>query len=182
MPYISELDDFRATCERTGAKINGQVLLVLLSQSKLEHWAGETLVKTYVVSTGKNPPSCIEDSLGTPMGLHVVCEKIGDGEPLDTVFVARKPIGKTWRQLKAGGEAPDKAHVTTRILRLRGLEPGLNAGPGRDSYDRYIYIHGTVFEDRIGQPTSCGCVTLLNRDMLELFDAVPEGTLVYIRA
>ena len=182
MPYNSELDDFRAACERTGAKINGQVLRVLLSQSKLEHWVDGNLVKTYVVSTGKNPPSCIENSNGTPTGLHVVCEKIGDGEPLDMVFVSRKPLGKTWRQLKAEGEPPEKARVTTRILRLRGLEPGVNAGPGLDSYDRYIYFHGTVFEDRIGQPTSCGCVTLLNRDMLELYEAVPEGTLVYIRA
>ena len=156
------------------------VLRVFISQSKLEHWQDEKLVKTYTVSTGKNPPSCIENSNGTPTGLHVVCEKIGDGAPIDTVFVARKSIGKTWRELRAEGESPDKARVTSRILRLRGLEDGLNSGEGHDSYARFIYFHGTVFEDRIGQPTSCGCVTLVNKEMIELFDAVSEGTLVWI--
>lgn len=136
----------------------------------------------YPVSLGKNGISCVQDSGGTPTGLHVVCEKIGGGEPLDTVFVGRKSIGKTWRELKAGGEDPAKARITTRILRLKGLEEGVNLGPGVDSFARYVYIHGTVFEDRIGEPTSSGCVTLLNRDMLELFDAVPEGTLVFIVA
>jgi lipoprotein-anchoring transpeptidase ErfK/SrfK len=134
------------------------------------------------VSLGKNGLSCVEDSGGTPTGMHVVCEKIGAGEPIGTVFVGRKPIGKTWRQLKQEGEPPEKARITTRILRLKGLQEGINSGPGVDSYARYIYIHGTVFEDRIGQPTSAGCITLLNRDMLELFEAVPEGTLVYVTA
>jgi hypothetical protein len=182
MPYNIDLDKFSKACERTRTKPSEHVILVFLSQSKLEHWAGEKLVKSYTISTGRNPPSCIENSLGTPTGLHAVCEKIGEGEPLDTVFVARKSIGKTWRELKAAGETAGMARVTTRILRLKGLETGVNSGPGHDSYERFIYIHGTVFEDRIGKPTSSGCVTLLNTDMLELFDAVPEGTLVYISA
>lgn len=133
-----------------------------------------------MISTGRNGLSCVENSGGTPTGLHVVCEKIGDGEPLDSVFVGRKPIGKTWRELKAEGEPPEKARVTTRILRLKGLEEGVNSGPGVDSCARYIYIHGTVFESEIGTPTSAGCITLLNRDILELFNAVPEGTLVHV--
>jgi hypothetical protein len=53
-------------------------------------------------------------------------------------------------------------------------------GGNVDSFNRYIYIHGTNLEDRIGRPASHGCVTLPNREMLELYDAVPEGTLVYI--
>jgi len=180
MPFLSQFPDFATACERTHAKPSEHVLLVFPDSSKLEHWFGEKLVGTYVVSTGKNPPSCVEGSNGTPLGLHFVCEKIGEGEPLDTVFVARKSIGKTWRDLKAEGEDPAKARVTTRILRLRGLEDGVNSGGNVDSYNRFIYIHGTVFEDKIGQPTSSGCVTLLNADMLNLYDAVPEGALVYI--
>ena len=139
-------------------------------------------MKEYRVSLGKGGMSCVADSNGTPTGLHEVCEKIGEGEPIDTVFVGRISIGKAWRALKAEGEDPAKARVTTRILRLKGLEEGVNAGPGVDSYARYIYIHGTVFEDRIGLPTSSGCVTLVNTDMLELFEAVPEGSLVHIVA
>jgi len=139
-------------------------------------------VKEYPVSLGKGGLSCVEDSGGTPTGLHEVCEKIGEGEPIDTVFVGRVSIRKTWRELKAEGEDPATARGTTRILRLRGLEEGVNAGPGVDSYARYIYIHGTVFEDRIGLPTSSGCVTLKNRDMLELYEAVSEKSLVHIVA
>lgn len=71
--------------------------------------------------------------------------------------------------------------ITTRILRLRGLETGYNAGQGCDSYERYVYIHGTNHEDRIGEPFSGGCVELRNAEMLELFDAVREGDLVWIR-
>ena len=138
-------------------------------------------MKTYTISTGKNPPSCVENSNGTPLGLHVICEKIGGDEPIDTVFVSRLSTGKSWRELKASGEPPEKARVTSRIMRLKGLEEGVNVGPGVDSYARFIYIHGTVFEERIGSPTSAGCITLLNRDVIELFAAVPVGTLVYIK-
>lgn len=164
------------------ADISNHVLLVFLGQSKLEHYENGKLVRTYTVSTGKNPSSAKEGSNGTPPGLHVVCEKIGAGEPIDTVFVSRMSIGHTWRELKAAGEPAEKARVTSRILRLKGLETGVNSGPGIDSYERYIYFHGTVFEDRIGEPTSAGCITLVNREMIELFDSVPVGTLVYIKA
>jgi len=173
-------EEFVAACKRTHTKPSEHAIFVHLGQSKLDYYRDEKLVKSYVISTGKNPPSCVEGSCGTPLGLHFVCEKIGEGEPLDTVFVARKSLGKTWRDLKAAGEDPAKARVTTRILRLRGLEEGVNSGGNCDSYNRFIYIHGTVFEDKIGQPTSSGCVTLLNREMLALYDAVPEGALVYI--
>jgi hypothetical protein len=181
MPYLSILDEFVATCKRTHTQPSEHVLLVFINQSKLEHWFEDKLVKTYTVSTGVNPPSCIENSHGTPTGLHFVCQKIGDGEPIDTVFVGRKSIGKTWRQLRTDGEDPGIARVTSRILRLRGLEDGVNLGGNCDSYIRYIYIHGTNFEDRIGHPASHGCITLPNAEVIELFDAVPEGTLVYIK-
>lgn len=180
MPYSSEFDSLINACVGVGTKLPDDVIIVRLGQQNLEHWHCGQLQRVFKVSTGKNPPSCIEDSGGTPLGLHYVCEKIGHGEPVDTVFVARKSIGKTWRELKAEGEAPEKARVTTRILRLRGLEEGKNSGPGVDSFNRYIYLHGTVFEERIGEGTSAGCITLLNRDMLELFDAVPEGTFVWV--
>jgi UDP-N-acetylmuramate--alanine ligase len=49
-----------------------------------------------------------------------------------------------------------------------------------DSYERYIYIHGTGREDLIGTPLSHGCVCLRNRDIMRLFDTVREGALVFI--
>ena len=40
--------------------------------------------------------------------------------------------------------------VTTRILWLSGEEDGINKGGNVDSYQRYIYIHGTSEEGRLG--------------------------------
>lgn len=77
-------------------------------------------------------------------------------------------------------EANEPNLITTRILWLRGLEPGVNSGPGIDTHDRYIYIHGTNHEERLGAPDSHGCVLLSNDEVIELFEQVPSGTLVMI--
>ena len=77
-------------------------------------------------------------------------------------------------------EEQQKNLITTRIIRLRGLEPDYNSGPGCDTYDRYVYIHGTNHEDRIGQPFSGGCIEMYNADIVELFDRVDEGDLLSI--
>ncbi len=61
--------------------------------------------------------------------------------------------------------------ILTRILTLDGLEDGINRGPGHDSLERYIYLHGTNHEDLLGRPVSCGCVRLSNTDICALFDA-----------
>ena len=65
--------------------------------------------------------------------------------------------------------------VLTRILWLQGLEPR-----NSNTYERYIYIHGTNDEQSIGRPASHGCVRLRNQDVIELYDLVPEGTPVWI--
>ena len=77
-------------------------------------------------------------------------------------------------------QAQQRNLITTRIIRLRGLEAGHNSGTGCDSYERYIYIHGTNHEGRIGVPFSGGCIELRNSDMAELFDCVDEGDLIWI--
>lgn len=95
------------------------------------------------------------------------------------VFIGREPTGQRyWERADAG---PDqRMYVTTRILRLRGLEPGQNAGPGVDTFDRFVYIHGTCHPERFPENLSAGCVILLDDDLIALFDAVPEGSLVWI--
>lgn len=65
-------------------------------------------------------------------------------------------------------------------MRLRGLEEGINSGDGIDTYNRYVYIHGTNQEDKIGSPNSHGCILLNNADVAELFDVVNDGDLVLI--
>jgi hypothetical protein len=70
--------------------------------------------------------------------------------------------------------------ILTRILWLEGLEPGVNRGPGIDSRERYIYIHGTNEEGLIGTPASHGCVRMRNQDVVTLFDLLPVGAEVEI--
>lgn len=116
------------------------------------------------------------NSYQTPTGWHEIDDRIGDGAPLGAIFVERKFTGKVW----VPEQPTDKDYVLTRILWLRGLEPGHNAGPGIDSKERYIYIHGTPAEDKIGTPASMGCVRLSNRDVIEVYDRTAKGTRVLI--
>jgi UDP-N-acetylmuramate-alanine ligase len=116
-----------------------------------------------------------QDSNRTPLGWHRIHARIGAGAEPGTVFSSRAPTGEVWR-----GEARPDDLITTRILWLEGLEPGVNQGPGCDSRERYIYLHGTNHEDRLGTADSSGCVRLANADIVTLFDRVREGDLVVL--
>lgn len=136
------------------------------------------LRKSYTVSTSLRPPSNQRDSLGTPRGLHEIAERIGAGAPPGIVFKARVSTGRHFAELPPEEQARNL--ITTRILWLRGLEPGVNAGGEVDSHDRYIYIHGTNHEERLGTPASGGCVQMRNTEIIELYDEVRAGDLVWI--
>ena len=156
-------------------------IVVSIDQQKLWHFQGQEC-RTYVVSTARAGRGCVQDSLQTPDGLHQVCEKIGAGAVPGMVFKARQPTGK----LASEWATPEDNLITSRILWLDGLEPGRNQGmdaQGRlvDTRRRFVYIHGTNQQDKLGQPNSHGCVLLSDRDVIRLFDLVPVGTPVLIR-
>jgi lipoprotein-anchoring transpeptidase ErfK/SrfK len=134
-----------------------------------------SLYCAYPVSTSQYGIGNREGSFQTPPGIHRVAEKYGRGAPRFRIFRDREDTGIDWQE---GMERSNL--VLTRILRLEGLEPGLNRGHGIDSFERYIYIHGTNKEDRIGTPLSHGCIVMRNDDIITLFDTVPEGTIVII--
>jgi hypothetical protein len=167
-----------AACEAQSLGPPRDLLCVSISRQRLTHYRHGRAVAEYVVSTSRNPPSCLEDSLGTPTGLHRVAEKIGADAPAGTVFKGRVSQGLTFSEMPAADGM--KNLTTSRILWLEGQEEGVNRGPGRDSKARYIYIHGTNQEAHLGRPNSHGCVLLGNCDVIALFDAVPAGTLVWI--
>ena len=149
---------------------DGLHIRVSIADQTLELLDGDTLIRSYPVSTSKFGPGSEEGSFKTPLGEFRICEKFGDGEPLLTIFRSRKPEG-LWSP-----DAPcDADLVLTRILRLDGLEPH-NA----NSYERYIYIHGTNHEDAIGSPASQGCIRMHNEHVLDLHDRVPTGIPVTI--
>ena len=164
-----------------GAKIapTQHFIFVDIAESALYHFDGNCMVKSYKISTSRNPPSCREGSLGTPTGLHKIDGKIGGGLPLDTVFRGRKPDGTLPEQTP---EELKKNLICARIMRLRGLEDGINSGGDVDTYSRYVYIHGTNQEDKIGSPNSHGCVLLRCCDAKRLFDIARDGDIVLISA
>ena len=137
-----------------------------------------TLVRSFVISTSKKPPSNVKNSLGTPRGHHEIAERIGAGQPPGMVFKARVCTGHHFSELSA--EADTGNLITSRILWLRGLESGVNRGDEVDTYDRYIYIHGTNREDSLGQPQSAGCVLMRNLEIVELFEEMRIGDHVLI--
>ena len=111
---------------------------------------------------------------------RLVARAVGDGCAVDTVFIGRQPTGETYHHdLRA--QHPERDWILTRILRLEGIEEGLNKGGEVDTFSRYIYIHGAPADVQMGVPGSHGCVRMRNQDILSLFDRVPPGTEVIIR-
>lgn len=176
--FISPWERINKACENRGIKPTERCLFVRIGTQTLQFYRCSQLLKTYVISTSARPPSNIKGSLGTPRGLHEVAERIGSGQPPGMVFQARVPTGRHYLELPESADTGNL--ITTRILWLRGLEPGVNRGGEVDTYDRYVYIHGTNREDRLGTPQSAGCVLMRNTEIVELFDLVRAGDLVLI--
>src|SRR6266576_650354 len=131
----------------------------------------EQPIRTYPVSTSRFGIGTEEGSFKTPIGRFCVAKKIGSDMPNGTVFVGRVPLQAD------EGLPPTEDLVTSRILWLDGLDE-----QNANTRDRFIYIHGTKHEHKIGKPDSCGCVRMLNADVIELFDLVDQGTPVVIEA
>lgn len=140
---------------------------------------GDMLIRQYPVSTATNGAGEQNGSYCTPRGRHRIAEKIGAGAPICAAFQARQLTGEIWTP-ELDAENPGRDWILTRIMWLDGLEPGKNKGGTVDTHARYIYIHGTHEEHRIGTPASHGCIRMKNADVAELFDLVKVGTLVRI--
>lgn len=157
-----------------------QAIVVDVPSQQLYLFESGELIGSFPVSTAERGTGNQEGSLQTPLGLHRVDEKIGADAPRGLIFRGRQPTGELAEILEGADERAARDDVTTRILWLQGMEPGVNQGGDVDSKQRYIYIHGTPEEGRIGRPASHGCVRMTNADVITLFDRVQEGALVDI--
>ena len=146
------------------------------SLQKLYFFKDDSIIFESTISTSLFGMGCLENTFKTPTGLHLIAAKIGSGLPEGTLFKHRKPTDKTIKQ----NPSDSKDYITSRILRLSGLEEGINKGDNVDSYKRYIYIHGTPHSNMLGTVSSHGCIRMSDRDVIELFDLVKENTLVLI--
>ena len=153
---------------------------VNVGEQKLYLFNEEGVVeREYPVSTSKYGVGNENSSEKTPLGLHRIKDKIGGAMPINMVMVGREPMGLLDDCIAQGMELPDDV-ITSRIMWLEGMEPGRNQGGYMDTYNRYIYIHGTSEEDRIGTPASIGCIRMLNQDVIDLYRLVDIGTEVLI--
>jgi len=151
--------------------ISGLRIVVSIDRQELSLIEGESTLRRYAISSARRGIGFKQGSYRTPTGRFTVREMIGEGHPAGTVFVGRRPVG-----LCSPGQVSGRDLVLTRILRLDGLDPD-NA----NSWDRYIYIHGTNQESLLGKPASMGCIRMANRDILELFSLIAAGTAVEIK-
>ncbi len=117
----------------------------------------------------------------TPRGWHIIRAKIGAGLPAGAVLVSRRPTGEIYTP-ELRRRFPNRDWILTRILWLSGIEPGRNRLGSVDTMRRYIYIHGCPDEDPMGTVSSHGCIKMRNSEIIDLFDRVPVGTKVHIRA
>jgi lipoprotein-anchoring transpeptidase ErfK/SrfK len=153
---------------------------IKISSQELDLYADNgALIKRYSISTSKNGPGERNGSYCTPRGRHVVRAKVGAGQPVNTVFVERRPTGEVYSP-ELATQFPGRDWILTRILWLSGLEVGFNRLGKVDTMRRCIYIHGSPDSVPMGRPGSIGCVRMRNSDILELFDRVSVGTRVEI--
>jgi len=154
------------------------MIVVTISEQALYHRRKTGVWRAYAVSTAAAGAGNLQGSFQTPLGKHRIAEKIGDGLPLLTAFRARE----AFCMYDPETDDANRDWILSRILWLAGCETGKNRRGKVDTHARYIYIHGTHEEDKIGRPASHGCIRMRNADMLELFEHSTVGESVRITA
>lgn len=166
-------------CLDKKGKTYQEILFVSVNHQKLFHLKNNIIVDQYPISTAKKGVGNIKNSDKTPLGLHSIREKHGVNTPINGRMIGRVFYGQiaTIYNDTTSSKTDD---ITSRILWLDGEENGINKGGNVDSYQRYIYIHGTSEEGKIGTPASHGCIRMTNKDVIKLFSKVKLNTKVLI--
>lgn len=151
-----------------GLPKDGVVLIVSVPEQTMQVLRAGKRVASVPVSTSSNGVGSRYGSCRTPPGLHRVSERFGKNQPLGRVFVARAATDRICPESEWRKDTAEDL-VLSRILRLTGLEKGVNLGPGIDSFNRCIYIHGTNEEHLLGKPVSHGCIRISNHRVVALY-------------
>ncbi|WP_200241130.1 L,D-transpeptidase [Thiohalocapsa halophila] len=161
-------------CSSTGHDATGKdtrnKLLVSVQDQRMLLLRDGKPVKLYPVSTSKFGLGSRAGSNRTPLGTMEIARKIGDGQPMGMVFKGRRPTGEI---LEAN--APGRDPIVSRILWLNGKDRH-----NSNTFSRFIYIHGTPEEWRLGRPASYGCIRMGIRDVVDLYNRVGEGAEVRV--
>ncbi|MEM1083702.1 MAG: L,D-transpeptidase [Verrucomicrobiota bacterium] len=153
----------------TGKDTRNKMLVSVRDQRMLLIRDGEPK-KAYAISTSKFGLGSRPNSNHTPLGRMEVAKKIGGGHPKGMVFKSRRPTGEVLKP-----NAPGRDPIVGRILWLKGKELH-----NRNTFRRFIYIHGTPEERTLGTPASYGCIRMSMKDVADLYKRVGEGAEVYV--
>lgn len=145
---------------------------ITVCDQKLTVYRDGKKVKDYDVSTSKFGLGSTHGSRRTPLGIHAVSHKTGDGQPKGMVFKGARPTGEV-----VAVDAEGRDPVVTRVIQLAGLEES-----NKNSHSRRIYIHGTPEERFIGRPASYGCIRMRSDDVVDLFGRVHRGMPVVVES
>tara|TARA_B100000214_G_scaffold145541_2_gene104063 strand:+ start:371 stop:952 length:582 start_codon:yes stop_codon:yes gene_type:complete len=156
-----------------------ELVFISIKKQRLYHIKNNKIINKYIISSSKYGVGNKEGSNKTPLGIHKIKEKHGEKTPINGIMIGRIFYGNI-AEIYTDKTESKTDDITTRILWLEGLEKGKNLGPGIDSYERYIYIHGTSEEGKLGEPASNGCIRMKNKDIFDLYKKLEVGTLVLI--
>ena len=159
-----------ASCGSSARVDNRNKMLISVKDQRMVLVRDGDPVKSYKVSTSKFGVGNTRRSKRTPLGKMRIAKKIGGGARSGSVFKGRRRTGEVLRP-----NAPGRDPIVSRILWLRGTEYR-----NRHTYGRYIYIHGTPEEYKIGRPASYGCIRMRSRDVIDLYKRVGVGAEVVI--
>lgn len=130
--------------------------------SKLYLYRNGKVVKVYIVATGANTAKIQAGSKVIP----------NSATPEGTFPIVMKTVNPQWKNVP--GTINGKPNPNNPLgVRWHGLNVNGDGG-------KYYGIHGTNNPSSIGKHVSHGCIRMLNKDVVELFNTVPLGTPVWI--
>jgi lipoprotein-anchoring transpeptidase ErfK/SrfK len=159
-----------SSCGSSPAEDNSSKMIVSVKDQTMLLTKNGKPVKAYRVSTSKFGLGNTRNSKKTPLGKMEIAKKIGGGSKAGTVFKSRVKTGQIMKPNTRGRDP-----IVTRIMWLKG-----NEYRNRDTYSRYIYIHGTPAEHKIGTPASYGCIRMKSHDVIDLYSRVGVGAEVKV--
>jgi len=158
---------------------NNKLIVVNIAEQSLSLFNNQQLIMEFSVATALKGAGERRGSEQTPRGWHQIRARIGEHNPINTVFIGRRPTGEIYSpQLRS--IYPHRDWILTRILWLSGLEKGRNRFGEVDTMARYIYIHGCPDDEPVGIPNSHGCIRMRNQELIKFFDNVSVGTKINI--
>jgi lipoprotein-anchoring transpeptidase ErfK/SrfK len=163
-----------------------QKLIISVKDQKAYFYANHSLINIYEISTATKGTGQLSGSDQTPLGEHIVYEKDAANTPYAGRLVGRKYDGHI-TTIYYDKSSPSQIYITTRVIRIMGLEQGYNKGKNKngqvvDTYERFIYLQGSNIDGRLGTPSSGGSIHFSNLDIMRLFDMIDLKTHVIIQS